>query len=314
MNEQELRKAVAEKARSVRGTNGNCAYSQLITEYVNPRHLTMDILDAFLPVSTWDQGNYIARRMRKGRFRARTMVNGSQHLTDVPVWNTQFAFFTDSLISGFTMNVMEIEKGELGTLDDLKREVRLDLFDEIISKMFNMLTSVWSSTNTPNNYTNATATGLTVTALDAAIENIIEMAGSVKAIVGTRKSLLPLYDFASYREFVLSDNSTRVALRMEPVLLERYRTNKLASYHGAPIIEIPQVLEKRLPQVNRKLVRDDLVIVVGEDAGKAYLMGDLMTQDMTDLTKQPPDYSYWNWQKYSILVDRPELIHIIETS
>lgn len=314
MNENDLKKAVAEYAKGIRNTNGNSAYAQLITERVDPRHLTMDILDAFLPVSTWNQGDYIARKMRKGRFRARTQVDGAQHLTDVPIWNAQFAYFIDSLISGFTMNVVEIEKGELGTLDELKREVRLDLFDEIISKMFNLLTSVWSATNTPNNFTNATSTGLTATALDNAMENTIELAGSVKAIVGTRRSLLPLYGFAGYREFVLSDTTTRVALRMEPVLLERYRTGRVSSYNGAPVIEIPQVLEKRLPQVNRKLIRDDLVIVVGEDAGKAYLMGDLMTQDMTDLTKQPPDYSYWNWQKYSILIDRPELIHIIETA
>ena len=314
MYREQLKKAVAETAKSVRSTNGHSAYAELITELVQPRHLTLDVLESFLPVSTVQNGNYVARKMRKGRFRARSMVPGAQHLADVPVYAAQFANFFDRLIAGVTMNVLEIERGELGTLDELKREVRADLFDELVSKLFNMLGTVWSATNTPSNYINATSTGLTATVLDAAMENTIEYSGGIKAIVGTRRSLLNLYGFAAYKEFLLSDATTRVALRMEDVLLERYRTGKISSYNGAPIIEIPQVLEKRLPTINRKLVRDDLVIVVGEDAGKVLLMGDTQTQDHTDMTKQPPDYIYHAWQEWSMFIDRPEAITIIETA
>jgi hypothetical protein len=220
----------------------------------------------------------------------------------------------DKLITGCIMPWQEIQRGELGTLDQIRTELRLDLFDEVISRTFNLFTSVWSTTNTPSNFTNAVSTGLTATNLDNAMENVIERSGSVRAIIGTRRSLLPLYGFASYREFLLSDSSTRVAPYMEEVLLERYRTGKIGTYNGALIVEIPQVLEKRLPNMDRKLVRDDVVVVVGENPGSVVLFGETQTQDHIDTTKQPPDYVLHNWQEFAFMIDNPEGIHIIETS
>lgn len=53
------------------------------------------------------------------------------------------------------MNLWEIRGGELGSLETIKSEVQKDLVDECVSRVFNILTTVWNSTNTPLNYTNA---------------------------------------------------------------------------------------------------------------------------------------------------------------
>jgi len=314
MNRDELKLAVAEAAKTIAVTPGKSAYAELITELVQPNHLTYDILRDVFPVERRNPGDYMTRRIRKGKFRARTMVPGTQHLTDAVIYNNQFAYLFDRLICGTSANLMEVRRGELGTLDDIQRELKADLVDEVVSKMFNLLTTVWSATNTPSNYTNATSTGLTATVLDAAMENVIEKSGDIKAILGTRRALLNLFGFAGYKEFVLSDGTTRVALRMEEVLLERYKTGKISSYNGTPVVILPQIQENRLPLIDRKLIRDDVVLVIGNDPGNLVLFGDVEDQEHTDTSKQPADYAYWAWQAYGLLVDRPEQIHVIETA
>jgi hypothetical protein len=74
------------------------------------------------------------------------------------------------------------------------------------------------------------------------------------------------------------------------------------------------VLEERLPTITRKLVRDDIVVVIGDDVGEAALLGPTVTQDYTDLRVVPPMYFDYMYQKFGIVIDRPERIHVIETA
>lgn len=317
MNRDELRRAVAEAAKTagiVAPGEKRSAYAELITELLQPRHITFDVFSQFMPVETFKPGDFFTRKIRKGRYRARSMVPGASHLTDATVYANQFTYLFDRLIAGASMNLWEIRGGELGSLETIKSEVQKDLVDECVSRVFNILTTVWNSTNTPLNYTNAASTGLTATALDAAIENLIEKAGNVKAIVGARRALYPLYTFAGYKDVLLADGSTRKAPFMQDVLLERFRTGRISNYNGIPVIEIPQILENRLPIINRKLVRDDVVLLVGEDAGKIALMGEVETQEYTDMSKQPADYQFHAWQSWGILVDRPEYLGVIKVA
>lgn len=239
---------------------------------------------------------------------------GAQHLTDQLIYNAQFNYLFDRLICGFSDNIMNVRSGELGTLEEIKRELRADLIDEVASKTFNLLTTVWNSTNTPSNYINATSTGLTQTNLETAIENLIEKAGNVNAIVGTRRALTPLYTFAGYREVAGTGSNTNGIMKIDEVLFERFRTGRVSTYNGITVIEVPQILENRLPLINRKLVRDDVVLLIGEDAGNIVLMGDPEEQEHLDTTKQPADYQVHVWQQYGLLVDRPEYMSVIEVS
>ena len=312
MNRDDLKKAYSEVAS--RAGNGDKALAELITEVVNPNHITFDVFSSFMPVERYNPGDYINKRIRKGRFRARQMIPGAQHLTDAIVYKTQFNYMFDRLIAGYSGNLMEIKRGELGTLEEIKREVRADLIDECVSKVFNLLTTVWNSTSTPSNFVNATSTGLTATNLDSAMENLIEKAGNIRAIIGTRRALLPLYSFAGYKDVLLADGSTREALPLTELLMERQRTNRISLYNGTTVVEIPQILENRLPTINRKLVRDDVVLLVAENAGSIALMGDPEEQEHTDTSKQPADYVYHTWQQWGLLVDRPEYLSVIEVS
>lgn len=317
MNRDELRKAVAEAASTAgelaRGEKRS-AYAELITELLQPHHITFDVFSAFMPVEQFKPGDFFTRKIRKGRYRARAMVPGASHLTDATVYQNQFTYIFDRLIAGTSMNLWEVRNGELGTLETIKSEVQKDLIDECAARVFNVLSTVWNSTNTPLNYTNASSTGLTATALDASIENLIEKAGNVTAIVGARRALYPLYTFAGYKDVLLADGSTRKAPFMQDVLLERFRTGRIAKYNGIPVIEIPQILDNRLPIINRKLVSDDKVLLIGEDAGKIALMGDVETQEYTDMSKQPADYQFHCWQAWGVLVDRPEYLGVIKVA
>lgn len=312
MNTEQLQKEVAQRA--VLAGSGNKAYAELITTLVQPNHITLDIFSAFMPAVTRKEGDYFARKIRKGRFRARTMVPGANHLTDALIYNAQFQYVFDRLIAGTSMNMMEVQKGELGTLEEIQREVRADLIDEVCSRVFNLLTSVWNATNTPLNYVNASSTGLTGTSLDTGMENTIEKAGNVQAIIGTRRALLPLYTFAGYREVTPTGANTNGILPIDSVLLERFKTGSVSMYNGTRVIEIPQILENRLPTINRKLIRDDVVLLVGSNPGEIVLFGDPQDQEHIDTTKQPADYQYWTWQNFGLLIDRPEFMTVIKVA
>lgn len=313
MNRDELQKAVAEVAASA-GTGNGKAYAELITQLLQPRHITFDVFSQFMRVSERKPGDYFARKIRKGRFRARQMVPGASHLTDAIIYNAQFQYVFDRLIAGMSMNVMEIRRGELGTLEEIQKEVRNDLIDEAVSKVFNLLTTVWSATNTPSNYIDASSTALTATATNTAMENTIEKAGNVKAIVGTRRALLPLYSFAGYKEITPAGANTNGVMPLTDVLMERFNTGSVKSYNGAKVVELPQILDNRLPIINRKLVRDDVVLVVGEEAGEIVLFGSPEEQEFTDMSKQPADYTYHTWQEWGILLDRPEYLTVIKVA
>ena len=313
MNKDELKVAVAERAKRA-GEQGYRGFSEILREVIEPNHVTMDVFSRFMRTRRLNPGDQVARRVRKGRYRARTMVPGSQHLTDATYYNWQFTYLFDRLIAGTSMNMMEVRAGELGTVEEIKRNVRADLVDETVARVFNLITTVWSAANTPSNYIDASSTGLTSTVLDTAMENTIEKSGDVRAIVGTRRALLPLFSFAGYKEVLLSDTSTYQALPLDEVLMERFRTGSVSSYNGAPVIAVPQILANSLPTITRKLIRDDIVMVIGDDAGEIVQYGDAEDQEHLDTSKQPADWQYHVWQSWGILIDKPEAITLIKVS
>jgi hypothetical protein len=209
---------------------------------------------------------------------------------------------------------MEVRSGEIGTVDEITREVTNDLVDECVSNVFNLLTTVWSSTNTPSNYIDASSTGLTNTVLQTGIENTIDKIGNVRAIVGTRRALLPLYSLAGYVDVLLADGTTRQALPLDEILMERYNTNTVSRYLGIPVVTIPQILGNTLPTINRKLVRDDVVLIVGDNAGEIVLYGAPEDQEFIDGSKQPAEWQYHTWQSFGILLDRPEAITVVKVA
>src|SRR6188768_1185989 len=180
----EVLKTAALEARNARGMR--TAYADLVVQTVEPNHLSLDLFSAFMPVVSMNPGDQIGRRVRRGRYPIRTMTPGAKHLTDVLDYQEFVSFMFDRLIAGTSHSVWEIENGEVGTVDQMKNELRADLFDELVSKVFTLLTTVWTTANTPNNYLDSSGTGVTQVGLEAMMETVLGYSGQVKAIVGSR--------------------------------------------------------------------------------------------------------------------------------
>jgi hypothetical protein len=253
------------------------------------------------------------------------MVPGSKHLHDVLSFQESQAYMFDRLIAGTSHNLWEIQSGEVGTTDQFRTELRADIFDELVSRVFTLLATVWNSTDTPNNFTDASSTGITATALDNAIENMLDYTGNVRAIIGSRRALLPVYTFAQFREFALSSTDpTRVAFPTTS-FNEFTGSKSVRQYYGIPLVEIPQVYRNRLGfsgtggnlnlrDATNRMIPTDRVILVGDNAGEIALMGGTEYQDYTDPTTQPPNYVLHAWQAYGLLVDDVEAISVIKTN
>jgi len=325
MNRAELVKVIAEKMKTAGNTTtgsraGRSEFAELLVEIIQPNHLSLDLFQAFLPVVTMNPGDQRVRKIRRGRYPVRTMVPGSKHLTDVLSNAEQYTYVFDRLIAGTSHSLWEIQSGEVGTVEQMRTELRQDLFDELVSKVFTLLGSVWTTANTPNNYIDATSGGVTATALDTMIENVLDQVGTVRAIVGSRKALLPVYKFAQFKEFVLGgtgNNPDRVAVPVTEAFNEFNNTRRVTTYTGIPLVELPNVYRNSLvPNTNsgfkQRLIATNRIVVVGDQAGEIALMGGTDYQDYTDPTTQPPNYVLHCWQAYGMIVDQPEGIGIID--
>jgi hypothetical protein len=310
----ELKKVYAERAETI-GKSARSAYAETILELVNPNHLSLDVFSAFMPVEQLNPGDNLQRRVRKGKYKVRSMVPGSMHLTDKTTYQDQFVYMFDRLIAGTSHNLWEVQSGDIGTVENMRRELQADIIDEIVARVFTLLGTVWNSSDTPNNYVDASGTGITNTVLDTMIENVIDYAGGVRAIIGTRRALLPVYAFSLYKEFALGGTNTdAVGFAITDKLNEWANTGRVSTYRGARIIELPNIRRNRLPGMDDLLLDTTKVIVVGNDPGKIALMGGFETQDYTDFRTQPANYVLHGWQAYSMFVDDPQQIGIIKVA
>jgi len=314
-------KEVAQTAKDAKGMH--TAYADLVIETIQPSHLSLDLFSAFMPTVQKNPGDQIGRRVRRGRYPIRTMVPGSKHLTDVLSYQEYVSFMFDRLIAGTSYSVWEIENGEVGTVETMRTELRADLFDELVSKVFTLLSTVWTTANTPSNFLDSSGTGVTQVGLEAMMETILNYSGQVRAIIGTRAALLPIYKFAQYREFVLTGTGTDRAAFPTAAFEEFLRTNKVSTYLGVPVIELPQVYRNRLDAnsvnlgfkgVAQRMIPTNKVLVIGDQVGQIVLSGGFTYQDYTDPTTQPANYVLHGWQSYGMILDDVQNIGIIKTN
>lgn len=323
MDREQLKKAVAEVAKTAVDARGmRTAYSDLVIDVAQPNHLSLELFNAFMPVVQKNPGDQVGRRVRRGRYPVRTMTPGAKHLTDVLSYQEYISFMFDRLIAGTSHNVWEIQSGEVGTVDTMKAELRADLFDELVSKVFSLLTTAWTASATPSNYLDSSATGVTQTGLEAMMETVLNYSGQVRAIVGTRAALLPLYRFAQFREFTLTGTGTDRAAFPTAAFDEFLRTGRVASYLGTPVIELPQVYRNRLDAGStsgikgsaQRMIPTDKILVIGDQVGQVALMGTFEYQDYTDPSTQPANYVLHGWQAYGLLIDDVQSLGIIKTN
>lgn len=236
-----------------------------------------------------------------------------------------YNFMFDRVIAGTTQSVWEIENGEVGTVDSMRTELRADIFDAIVSRVFSLLATAWTSTATPSNFLDSSATGVTQTGLEAMIETVLLYSGQVKAIMGTRAALLPLYKFSLFREFLLTGVGTDRGFGVTNAFDEFTKTNKVSSYLGIPVIELPQVYRNDLNAagtsmangfrgVEQRMVPSDKILVIGDNAGQIALMDGFQFQDFTDPSTQPANYILHGWQAFGLVINDIAQIGVIRTN
>lgn len=318
MDREQLKKSLAEVAGNagVLTATGRSAFADLIVETINPNHITLEVFNAFMPVRQLNVGDQLVKRISRTGFPVRTMVPGSEHLSD-PFYPSRLSvnYAIDHLIAKMRMNLWELRRGELGTIEEFRSQMESALIDELVARVYTLLSTIWDGAHSRTNYVDATSTGLTTTILDNMVETVLYRAGSVRAIVGSRAALLPIYKLGGIVEITPAVNTnTNGVIPLQDILLEWRRTGRLAQYRGIPLIEIPQIFRRTVEQYDTPLIDMTRVIVIGDNAGEIALYGGTETQESTDFSTEPGDYVFAMWRAYGMIVDMVENIGVIKVT
>jgi hypothetical protein len=311
MNKQEKLLAIAQLAKTIgHAPAGRLSeFAEMIIEATEPNHVSLDVFNTFLPTRRANFGDQLVKRVRRGRYPVQTMVPSTNHLVGATDLQDTHMWVFDRIIAGARESSWHLAEPSLITVEKLITSLKLDLTDSIVARVFNLLVTAWSAANTPSNYI-ANSGDVTKANLDIMIENVIDRVGAVRAIVASRRALLPVYEFAGFASFT-PVGGTVAGFDIPEVLLEYMRTGRVSAYKGIPLVELPQLRKNSLPGLTNKLIPEDMIVVVGEDAGEVLLYGETQQQEAEDRDIQPFDYIVHVWQQYGLSLDNVEGIGII---
>lgn len=299
LDEKNLKEAFASLVK--KGDMG--AVAALLVEYVQPQHVTTDIVGLLLNSRSLGQNDALVKKVRRG-IKVRTLVPGRIHLASEITVSDRINFALDGLDVKVHANLWELESGELGSVDEIKSEMEAKLRDEYLARVFLALSSVWTAVNTPSNFTNVGGP-LTATVLKNAIDRINQTTSGVKAVVGMRAALTPITTFGA--------GWTDGASISQPVpenISEIMRTGFLGRWYGAPIIALDQVYDN--PEDYNPLLPTDTVVVIGEKVGEFITYGDVRSKDYQDMRPTPPQQYFEIYQQYSMIIDRADGIYVLD--
>lgn len=299
--DEKIRESIASLMKD-RGQREKLA--QLLVEYIQPHHLTVDFISLLLNSRAMNVGDVLVKKVRKG-IKVRTLVPGSIHLKNEITVTERLNWILDGADVGINANQWELDSGELGTVQSMRTEMEAKLRDYYLGKVFTLLSSVWTVGNTPDNYV---AGGSTITniVLEAAIDQVNATGGGVKAVIGSRAAMTPITKFAAF--WSDGTNVGYVPERIETIM----QTGMLGNYYGAKLISLDQEYDS-LDTYN-KLIPEDIILVIGQKVGEFITYGPVMTKEWTDMKPTPP---YWNlelYQQFGLIVDNAQGIYVIHLS
>lgn len=315
--DEQTRLAIAEVARTAGGLNDGqaSAFAEMIVETIQPNRLTLDVFNLFMPTRSLNLGDSLAKRVSRRGFPVYSMVNGTTHLASVPVPPSQvMTYVLDTIITKVRQNLIEIRRGEIMTLQEMRTDMENSLVDEIIARVFTLIGSVWNGSTSRTNYHDASSGGITDTILTNMMETVLYHAGNIRGIFGTRRALLPVYSFAGFTERTGTGASAATPMQVESIVEEWRRTGRVSSFRGTPLIELPQVFRRTADAYDEALIPEDRIYVIGDNAGEIILYGGTESQDHTDFSVEPADYVLALWRSFGMIVDRPENIGYIKVA
>jgi len=297
---KDFKKAYASMAKD-RGQRD--ALASLLVEYIDPNHITENIVGLMLNTRKLEPGQALVKKVRRG-IEVRTLIPGSVHLASEITVEDRINYMLDGADIRVRANEWEIESGALGTIADIRSEMTAKLSDYYINRVFSCLANVWNASNTPNNYT-ATAT-LTSAALKDAIDRINYRVGKVRAVVGTRLGLAPITQFAGFH----TDGSTTVAYNEG--IREIYKTGWVGSWYGANIVAMDQSWDN--PVDDSPLLPNRYVLVIGENVGEFINYGEPKWKQWTNWEPTPPDFNIEVYQQFGLILTAAEGIYVIDVT
>jgi len=182
MDEIKLKESVA----SILQSGDKEALAQLLVEWIQPQHITVDYISLLMKARSLNKGDSLVKKIRKG-IKVRTFTPGQMPLASELTVSERLNYILDGAIVAINANQWELDNGDLGTVGEIRNEMQAKLRDYYMGKVFTGLSTVWNAVNTPSNY--ATGAVLTATMLKNMIDRINQTTPGAKAIVGLRETL-----------------------------------------------------------------------------------------------------------------------------
>lgn len=299
--QEKYRQAFAELAATDRQ-----ALAEMIVEYIDPNHITVDYVAMLLTGRSLKPGDQLIKKVRKG-IEVRTLVPGSVHLASEVTVEDRANYHLSGIDVKVHINEWELESGELGTMDSIEAEMRAQISDYYINRVFNALATLWDGTNTPDNYTDVGGP-LTASALEDAIDEVNYRIGSVRAVIGTRRALSPITKFARYVPY--EDSPTSWGVAVPSAIEEIRRTGFVGTYYGCRIVGLPQIWDNLIDYT--ALLPEDQVLVIGENVGEFITYGELKLKQWTDMEPTPPVYKIELYQQYGMIIDKQYGVYVLD--
>lgn len=314
--DQTKRLAIAELAKGAGKNPGQKSeFAEMIIESIEPNRLSLDFFNMFMPTRSLNIGDSLHKRVKNRGFPVYTFVPGTTHLAAVPVPPKEImTYMLESIITKVRMNSIELNRGEIATVESLRKDMADSLVDNMVARIFALISSVWTGSTSRTNYHDASSGGIDATILTNMMETVLYYSGGVKAIVGTRRALLPVYAMAGFTERTGTGATAATVVPVDSIVEEWRRTGRVASFRGAPLIELPQVWKKEADSFETRLVPEDRILVIGDNAGEIILYGGTEFQDHTDFSTEPADYVMALWRSFGMIIDAPENIGYIKVA
>lgn len=303
MDEKEIKTAIA----SLLKEGNREAFAEMIVEYVQPNHITTDFVSMLLNARRLNPGDSLVKKLRKG-IEVHTLVPGSIHLSHEVTVTDRVNYVLDGSDVKVTWNEWEMENGEIGTVDEIRREMLAKLKDNFQNKVFTALSTIWTAGNTPLNFTNVGG-AINATALENAIDRINQTTSGVKAVVGVRSAMTPITKFGAFWNDGGTLGTDAQWSGIDSQLEEVVRRGMLGRYYGAPLIALDQIWDN--PEDYNSLLPTDKILVIGENVGEFITFGDVKTKQYSDMRPTPPQWFLELWQQYGLMVWNAQGIYVI---
>jgi len=310
----EQRSAFAEVAKTDKQ-----ALAEIITEYIDPVYLTIDVAGAFMNTREIKIGDMLVKRY-KGKYNVQQIVPGQITLgQQIAIKDKAMSYNLDILSAKASYNTLELQHGGPSfTPETVRSDISKAIQEKLTMRMWNALANVWTTGNasaltiTGSGSSNWISGGAALTAavLDAAIDHVNYWSGSVKAIVGTETSLAPLSEFGQYKIVgaVATDSGTPLATNGQPFgqfqVTSPYGpgTKAVENYRGVSnIVRIPQIFD-RTDYPPKPILPDNFILVVGDNIGEFITYGGPQTKEFIDNEPTPPYWNYETWVQYGMML------------